>query len=540
MRSELAFAVLLPLCLSAQSAPKPGSISGTLTNAATGAPVRDCAVIMTNQRGSFRYNAITDDGGRFLFASVEPDPAYQPAIACQGFTMPAPTRQTLRDMPPISVTEDQHVDNLSIKVVPLGAISGKVLDADNEPLRGVSIQLLQYHYVPAGRRLDIVDDATTDARGQYRLFFLKPGRYLMRAFLRVTPPGPPGAPGHVHSAIPDEGFLPLWYPGSPDSAQASLIDVKPAADLTAYNFRLPRTPVFHVRGTLVSSVPKRPAVEVFPCVNKLVDTNYGFAADSQPNGSFDARGVPPGQYCVSAPQSNFRQISADTEVVVANHDVEGIALTASDGSEVSGAMEVEGDPGYKLPKFGVRLQDSAANSCCSAISQTSEEGHFLLRKVPPGNYEFGYSKLPPDLYLKSLRQGDQELASDRLDIRNSVSPLSIVLATGTGKVSGIVQDTAGNPADYTQVTLAPKGGRAARSDLYYSAFTRNDGSFQVSDVAPGEYNVFAWEAPGVPDSPDFLKLFADRATSITVSPQNALPVQLKSISAQEIEEALWK
>jgi hypothetical protein len=542
MRFIIALSLLAAAALAAQSQPpaKPGSVAGAVTNLATGAPIRNCTLILNSHR-PIRYNTVTDDRGRFLFPKVDPDPGYEPAAQCQGFAMPERTRQTMRDSPPIPVGEDQHVENVSVKLVPLAAIGGKVVDPDGDPLRGVSVQVLQYRYVNGNKRLDVMADSTTDARGQYRLFFLKPGRYLIRAFLRVTPPGPPGLPGHTHSSIPDEGFLPAWYPGVPELAQAAAIDVKPAAELSAYDFRMVRTPVFHIRGKLISNLPKPPAVQVGHCATAFLDRSYLFPADLQPDGAFDARGIPPGQYCLSASQLNWRLVSADAVLTVANRDVEGAVLTAPDGAEISGSVEVEGDPNYKIPKLGLNLQNSATDACCDSIVRQQDDGSFIFRKVPPGTYVFGYANLPPDLYLKSLHLGDRELASDRVEVRSgSPGKLTVILGAGTGQVSGTVQDAEGKPADYTFVTLAPKGDRAGRSDLYYSANTRPDGSFQISGVAPGDYSVFAWEAPQEIRSPEFLKLFADKAASITVSSAGTAPVQVKAIPVQDIEEALWK
>jgi len=92
------------------------------------------------------------------------------------------------------------------------------------------------------------------------------------------------------------------------------------------------------------------------------------------------------------------------------------------------------------------------------------------------------------------------------------------------------------------VTVAPVGALAARTDLIRTASTADDGSFEVKGVAPGEYAVFAWE--GLDDyavrSPEFLKLFASKAAAVTVPAGAPATVQVKSVRAEEMEEATWK
>ncbi|MDR3701166.1 MAG: hypothetical protein P4L56_16080 [Candidatus Sulfopaludibacter sp.] len=92
------------------------------------------------------------------------------------------------------------------------------------------------------------------------------------------------------------------------------------------------------------------------------------------------------------------------------------------------------------------------------------------------------------------------------------------------------------------VTLAPKGGLAARTDLIRTAATADDGSFQMTGLAPGDYDVFAWESldQNVARAPDFLKLFAARASTVSVQSAGAASVQLKGVPAEDMEDAIWK
>src|SRR5207244_5023992 len=65
-----------------------------------------------------------------------------------------------------------RMSNVSVKLIPLGAVEGRVLNEDGEPLPGVSVALVQIS-IQDGRR--ITREATsknTDDRGEYRLWDL--------------------------------------------------------------------------------------------------------------------------------------------------------------------------------------------------------------------------------------------------------------------------------------------------------------------------------------------------------------------------------
>jgi hypothetical protein len=144
-------------------------------------------------------------------------------------------------------------------------------------------------------------------------------------------------------------------------------------------------------------------------------------------------------------------------------------------------------------------------------------------------------------YLKSFRFGERALPGG-FEVPRTGGTLTLVIATDGGQVSGKVQDQDGNPGDHMLVTMAPAGTLAQRLDLIRTVVTRDDGSFQLRGVAPGEYTVFAWERldENAARSPEFLKMFAGKASTVTVTAGAPASVQVKSVRAEEMEEATWK
>jgi hypothetical protein len=162
------------------------------------------------------------------------------------------------------------------------------------------------------------------------------------------------------------------------------------------------------------------------------------------------------------------------------------------------------------------------------------DGGFVLRDVVPGVYEIQVQP-GPGAYLQSVRADDRELADLRFVTAEHRSPLTIRLGTDVARLEGSVQQQDGSPAARARVTLSPQGDRAARSDLYASAFTDENGAFRLNDIAPGEYQVFAWEdiPEGAPQDPEFRKTFEQRAVALKLAPNGRPKVTLVAIPAVE-------
>src|SRR5438094_435244 len=89
--------------------------------------------------------------------------------------------------------------------------------------------------------------AQTNDRGEYRLFWITPGRYYLSAASTNRPvPGVPFNPGGFTNKYPR-----TFYPSSSDVASAVPIEVQPAVELSGLDFRLNEQPTYRVRGRVV-------------------------------------------------------------------------------------------------------------------------------------------------------------------------------------------------------------------------------------------------------------------------------------------------
>src|SRR4051794_11667576 len=144
---------------------KPASIQGEVRDTITGLPVERAHVSLRRfvNGGWDRYGAQTNAEGKFTIMGVPPA-SYQWALERVGYVVPAEVARN-----GLTLHAAEAKENLKLKLIPTGSISGRVLDPDGAPVEGVSVE------AEAGSRAERT--AATDDRGQYRIGGLRPGKY---------------------------------------------------------------------------------------------------------------------------------------------------------------------------------------------------------------------------------------------------------------------------------------------------------------------------------------------------------------------------
>ncbi len=222
-----------------------GTVSGKVVNSVTGQAVKKAVVMLRNPNGQNSSVTVSDLSGKFHFDNVQPD-RYLATAQAAGYSENMPSAGK-----PVVVAAQQEVEDVEVRIPPLAAISGKVLDENGQPMADVNVMALRYIYAPMGKRLQQTSSAQTDDRGQYRMFDLQPARYYLLAvsYQRSAQPRLAGA-DNIHSTVPEEGYAPVFYPGVADISQAPQQEIKPGAEWTGADFKLSQSPTYHIRGTV--------------------------------------------------------------------------------------------------------------------------------------------------------------------------------------------------------------------------------------------------------------------------------------------------
>src|ERR1035441_518250 len=141
---------------------KLASVQGEVRNSVSGMPIERAHVSLRryNSGGFDRYGALTSAEGKFRITGI-PAGSYQVTLDRVGYVASSEMTRS-----PVALTPDEKKDNLQLKLVPVGGISGRVLDADGQSVFG-----LQVHAERGGRTMHT---GGTGDRGQYGLGGLDP------------------------------------------------------------------------------------------------------------------------------------------------------------------------------------------------------------------------------------------------------------------------------------------------------------------------------------------------------------------------------
>jgi len=201
------------------------------------------------------------------------------------------------------------------------------------------------------------------------------------------------------------------------------------------------------------------------------------------DGSFEATGLPPGTYSLSATSGKGYDIT--TSFVVRGQDIEGVELVVPGVATVNGRIIVEG--GRQIPDF-LGAEFSGIKGGALLQVHPRDDGSFTLN-IPEGEGHFDIDQVKSSYRVKSLTYGSQNLLRDMMRIDAS-RPAEIVLTLGVdpnviySKVIGKVVGYAKLPPGDRKVVLSGMG-LMNQTEAPVSP----DGSFAFASVPSGVYTV---------------------------------------------------
>jgi len=592
MRRLPALIVLLGLT-EPGAAQQVSSLQGRVVRWGSSEPIGRATVeLLRVEPGAAPYVAKTAGDGAFVFTNVPPG-QYRVMSTRQGYVRGEYGQRWPNGVgTPLTLPPGQVVSNVPIPMLQTGAISGVVRDQLGRPVGNAEVVAFKATYGTGRRVLTRVQAVPSDDRGEYRLFWLTPGRYFVAARhpeLSTSPirfggismggggGGPAGAPPRYQSfstggdnaassrapfdqSAPDrEKYVAVYYPDTTDETAAGAIDVTPGGEARAIDFIVAPQTLHRVKGRVVYESNNEPAMSarvqwITPTGMSPDDGDTFMGPGGRAisveccDGTFEL-GLPSGSYTLAAAVNS---IVARTAVSVGDTDVEGVILALGRSFNIKGTMTFEGraPTAAELAAFQIFLvTDPPVNGLfATGYSSVLPSGSFTV-SAGRGDFRISLSPLldlpntfgpprppapaPKGLFVKSIRLGNADVLNRGLHLdAETPDTLEIVIGTATGTLSGTVLNQNRQPLGNVSVVIAPDAARRSRTDLMKSTASDASGRFRIDGLPPGDYVAFAFD--GVDDgewsNPEFIAARESGGKAVRIDATTPLSVELVALT----------
>jgi hypothetical protein len=511
------------------------TISGRVTSL-DGAPLRRTQVQLAGAPIGGRTTQ-TDSDGRYSFAAL-PAGKYTIRVSRGGYVNLAYGQRTPTDpTKPIELADGQALSGVDIVLPRGGAITGRVLDEFGEPMLQAQVQAYRYQYQPGGERTlqPGGGSAVTDDLGQFRLYGLNPGDYVISATSRnQVMQMVAGGAGSTFTldgpdARTDEGYAPTFYPGTANPGEAQPVNLGLGQELSV-QLQLVPAHLARISGMVFDSQGRPVTGSVVMLRSSATVIGPNRSANSGADGSFTITGVAPGEYYVEVrprpqppagngggpggrggnanattlPEQEFASVPVNV-----GGDVTGLHIVTGKGATISGRVVFEGtppsnglrirvvsqpaDPSRSIALPNVRAQDEGFVSADGSFELTRITGPIFLRVQltsatgPP----------PPQVtYMtKSVIVDGVDVADTPFDPtrRGGTSNITLVLTDKVTDIGGVVTDGRGTPLGSSMVLIVPEDLPPGVSPARYHRILQSDGDgkFSVRGMPPGRYAAIA-------------------------------------------------
>ena len=384
-----------------------GVIEGVVTRFGTTEGLASVRITITRdgqEELSGEPDAVTDATGHFAIRNAAPG-AYTLRAARAGYISPM---QDGKEMDEGGSSKKIKVDLAQATIVKLGlspgaAIAGRVVDPLGRPADGATIEASLI--LPDGstktRRA-----ASSDDRGQYRLWGLEAGRYRLSLEYRRGGAVFADFGGGIISlgATPlgiSESWIKTYFPGTIDVERAAFVDVPEGSAAEGIDFGFQTGQAFKISGTVIdpgrdkrSGVPDFYLIPLVAGEAKVLEPPRMIQnpmAQTRTPGAFELRGVRPGRYLLYAedwqvePRGDNFVVSQ--VVLDVTSDLTDVTLVMGGTSIVEGIVR----NAAQQPAGNVRValippEEMRGHPMFYKEVKTDVSGRFTIKGVMPGDY----------------------------------------------------------------------------------------------------------------------------------------------------------
>jgi hypothetical protein len=529
-----------------------GLVEGVVKKQNTGEPISGVTVTLTGLGTVGQRTETTDGEGRFIFRNL-PQSRYSVNVRRDGYFFRRSLSGTL-DSGEVTVGSGRSVTTVAFSLMQGGIISGRILDSAGRPTAGAQVSAARVNYQNGYPVLTPAKSTAADDRGDYRLFWLEPGEYLVLAEKNL-PTGP--ARG--------------YFPGGDDGRAAMTVAVGEGMESSRIDFSLGRIPAsVTVSGAVTSVVPgfetrlalqskdagpqaPTPAdVRAIQAGAALqfyllpLDAGRSFegpalfpntitSSEDRAAGKFELRNVRSGSYELYAILLDRASVPskyyvAHSTVEVAAEDLGGLALFLAPGLDVKGKIRFATN--ISATKVRVSLRPKAMFPGWTGASVETTDGTFNIPNVPESQYNITVESSEPNTYVADLLQGNINILDRGIVTVSQTLPdlIEAVMQASAATIQGRVLAESPQLEAGAIVALVPEDSRRENLALYRRSIATG-GTFSFTGVAPGMYKLFAWSRipDGAEQNAEFMHAYKDKGLDVVAAAGGTSSVEVRLI-----------
>jgi hypothetical protein len=422
---------------------------------------------------------------------------------------------------------------LTFNLTATGVITGQVVDHNGRPASRVPVAAMQTRYAEGRSTMIAVNSGTTNERGEYRLFWVPPGDYLV-AFNPLTSilTPPVITTGNIQSIQ-----TLTFFPGTTDRSRARTVSLASGKEIRNVDFAIQTVPVFTISGRVDYLFPPAPVglpgysllskESLTPNPVPLSNAN-SVPMLSRQQGLFEFRAIASGTYDLFAtvPAGNGQPSQfGRTSINVGSQDLKDITIPVQPVFELHGRVVPHG---IRLPESTTLRLLLIGRANLPAEARMGSSGEFRFNNLLAGDFRLEVG-LPDGAFVADLPSNVFQLPT------GTTEPLTITVRGDAGRITGTATSADGKVGTDTTVVLVPERQLRRNSMLFATARPDETGRFSMTRLAPGTYKLFAWE--GVLNTAwlnaEFLSGQEDRGIPLTIDPDAVRDVRITATPPQE-------
>lgn len=522
------------------------SVSGTVWHGSDRTtPVRRAVISIIAADASDVRSAVTDDSGRYTVENLAAGRywirAEKPVYLTNLYGASRPGRPGA----PVVIHENQQLAGLDVTLPRGGVLSGRIVLESGVPAAGLTVRAIPaVEREAGGTYLPSQAPFRTDDRGEFRIYGLAPGDYIVAAMpdsggqaiqrrsetevdlvlaKLKQPPAVSGAtvePENVHES-PLVGFAPSYFPGTPLASEAGIVNVGLGDERTGVSFSFQPVALATLEGEVVRANGQSPAsvVMVVEPVGPPMPLTATRSLRPTEQGRFVIPDLPPGVYHVraragataaggtNAINGANRPEWATAIVMVRGDAVRGVSLTLRDGYQLAGRFSTPAAVGpvvwtgarvrvIPIGRDNVMVFNDA--QLAPRVAPVAADGTFVIEGIEPARYTIevtpSASALRLGLRLSMIAHGEADLRDRPLTFEpGSITGVDVRFDTRATGLEGRITSVTGAPtAEYLIATFpADKTTWHPHSPRIQLTRPASDGAFRFEDLPPGAYRIVA-------------------------------------------------